>query len=57
MQKETRLGQRKAIICGDRVASDGGRDEERRGRQLGLEGEYLCCRSTVSDAKIGVHMV
>ena len=54
MQKETRLEQRKAIRCGGRVASDGGRDEERRGRQLGLEGEvliYLRRRSTFSDAR------
>lgn len=41
MQIETGLGQCKAIRCGDRVASDGGRDEERREGQSGLEGEVF----------------
>ena len=41
MQTGTDLEQRKARTCGDRVASDGGRDEERREGQSGLEGEVF----------------
>ena len=41
MQTETDLEQRKAIRCGARVASDGGRDEKRREGQLGQEGEVF----------------
>ena len=41
MRTERGSRQRKAIRCGDRVASDGGRGEKRRERQLGLKEEVF----------------
>ena len=41
MQEQTASWQRKAIRCGNRVASDDGRDGKRRERQLELEGEVF----------------
>ena len=51
MQTATGFGQRKAIRCGDRVASDGGRDEERGQGQLGLEGEVFTWQVPMFECK------